>query len=39
MSGVKHFAAGVGATALAILVLFFVLRQFAPEGVKSFFRV
>lgn len=39
MSGVKHFAMGVGATAVTLMVLFFILRQFAPEGVKSFFRV
>jgi hypothetical protein len=39
MHNVKHFLMGVGATALSILVLFFALRQFAPEGVKSFFRV
>lgn len=39
MSGVKNFALGVGATALTLVVLFFILRQFAPEGVKTFFRV
>lgn len=35
----KKFLIGVAMTMLTVAVGFFVIKRFAPEGVKGFFRV
>ena len=39
MYQVKKFAVGVAMTLATVAVGFFLVKRFAPEGVKEFFRV